>query len=174
MPRKIDPLNRKNYRAVTTALTVTDMKAAISFYQKAFGFKKRGVMNGPDGKPIHAELVLRETVIMLGPEMPGMSKSAKTLGDCPFALYLYVENADKVFAKALKLGATQKMPVMDMFWGDRCGNLVDPDGYVWSISSHMAEPTPREMAKKMKEMMARKPCPESENSGKGAELPPAG
>ena len=46
MPRKIDPLNRKNYRAVNTALTVTDVKAAISFYQKAFGFKKRGVMNG--------------------------------------------------------------------------------------------------------------------------------
>jgi PhnB protein len=161
MPRKIDPLNRKNYGAVNTALTVTDMKAAMSFYQKAFGFKKRGVMNGPDGKPMHAELALRETVLMLGPEMPGWNKSVKTLGGCPFSLYIYVENADKVFAKALKLGATQTSQVMDMFWGDRCGRLIDPEGYVWSISSHIAEPTPREMAKKMKEQMEQMEPPDS-------------
>ena len=160
MPKKIDALNRKNYRAVNTALTVTDMKAAIAFYQKAFGFKKRGIMNGPDGRPVHAELVLRDSVLMLGPEMPGWNKSVKTLGGSPFSLYLYVENADKVYAKALKMGATQKTPVNDMFWGDRCGQLADPEGYVWYISSHIAEPTPREMARKMKEQMQQTP-PES-------------
>lgn len=161
MPKKIDPLNKKNYRAVNAALTVTDMKAAVSFYQKAFGFKSRGIMKGPDGKPMHAELVLRETVLMLGPEMPGFNKSAKTLGGSPFAMYMYVENADKVFAKALKLGATQQTPVMDMFWGDRCGRVVDPEGYVWSISSHIAEPTPSEMSKRMKEQMSQMSPPAS-------------
>ena len=59
MPKKIDPLNRKQYGAVTAMLVVSDIKAAVSFYQKALGFAKRGIMNGPDGKPIHAELTLR-------------------------------------------------------------------------------------------------------------------
>lgn len=52
MPKKIDPLNRKNYGAITASLCVTDLKAAATFYQKAFGFEKRGIMNGPDRKPI--------------------------------------------------------------------------------------------------------------------------
>ena len=65
-------------------LTVTDVKAAAAFYQKAFGFAKRGIMNGPDGKAIHAELTLRGTTLMLGPEMPQMgSRSAKTIGASP-------------------------------------------------------------------------------------------
>ncbi|PYU93342.1 MAG: glyoxalase [Acidobacteria bacterium] len=162
MPKRIDPLNKKNYGAVNVALTVTDMKAALSFYQKAFGFKKRNVSNGPDRKPMHAEMTLRGTTVMLSPEMPDWgNKSAKTMGGSPATLYLYVENADKVFAKALKLGATQKMPVTDMFWGDRCGSLIDPDGYSWSVATHIAEPTPRERAKMMKEQMAAMKPPES-------------
>src|SRR5271169_4615214 len=116
MPKKIDPLNKKVYGAVTAMLTVTDIKAAVNFYQKALGFAKRGIMNGPDGKPIHAELTLRGTTLMLGPEGPQGSRSAKTLGASPVTLFLTTENADKVVATAVKLGATQKGPVMDMFW----------------------------------------------------------
>lgn len=158
MPRKIDPLNKKQFCSVTTNLTVTDVKAAAAFYQKAFGFAKRGIMNGPDGKAIHAELTLRGTTLMLTPEMPQMgSRSAKSIGASPASLYLLVENADKVVAKAVKLGAAPKGPVMDMFWGDRCGTVVDPEGYTWMIATHIAEPTPQEMKKKMKEQMASPP-----------------
>lgn len=154
MPKKIDPLNKKQYGAVTAILTVVDIKAATAFYQKAFGFAKRGIMNGPDGKPIHAELTLRGTTLMLGPENPEWgSSSAKTLGKSPVTLYLTTENVDKMVATAVKLGATQKMPVTDMFWGDRCGTVIDPDGYPWMIGTHIAEPTPQEMKKAMKEQM---------------------
>ena len=66
MPKKIDPLNKKQYGAVTAMLTVTDVKAAVNFCQRAFGFTKRGIMKGPDGKPMHAELRLRDTTLMLG------------------------------------------------------------------------------------------------------------
>jgi uncharacterized glyoxalase superfamily protein PhnB len=66
--KKVDPLNKKQYSAVSAMLTVSDIPAAVSFYQKAFGFSKRAIMNGPDGKPIHAELTLRGTTLMLGPE----------------------------------------------------------------------------------------------------------
>jgi len=154
MPKKIDPLNKKMYSSVSTMLTVSDVKAAASFYQKAFGFAKRGIMTGPDGKAIHAELTLRGTTLMLNPESHQMnSRSAKTAGASPACLYLLTEKVDKVVARAVKLGAAPKGPVMDMFWGDRCGSVIDPDGYMWMIATHVAEPTPQEMSKKMKEQM---------------------
>ena len=159
MPRKIDPLNRKLYGSVTALLTVADVKAAADFYQKAFGFTKRGVMNAPDGKAIHAELTLRGSTVMLGPEMPQIgSRGAKTLGASPTTLYLLTDNVDKTVAKAVKLGATLKGSVMDMFWGDRCGTVVDPEGYMWMVATHIAEPTPKEMQQKMKEQMASQPA----------------
>lgn len=152
--KKIDPLNKKVYGAVSAALRVADIPAAVSFYQKALGFTKRGIMNGPDGKPMHAELTLRGTVLMLGPENAAMGKrTAKNIGASPATLYLYVENVDKVVDKATKLGATGQGPVMDMFWGDRCGTIVDPDGYTWMIGTHKAEPTAKEMKQGMLEMM---------------------
>jgi len=154
MPKKVDPLNKKNYTAVTAALCVTDVKAAASFYQKAFGFQKRGTMNGPDGKPMHTELTIRGTTLMLGPEIPEMgARSAKTVGASPTTLYLVVENADKTVAKAVKLGAKPQGPVADTFWGDRCGRLVDPEGYTWYIATHIADPTPAQMKKQMAEDM---------------------
>ena len=158
MARKIDPLNSKQYGAVSAMLTVSDVKAAVTFYQKAFGFAKRGVMNGPDGKPIHAELTLRGTTLMLGPENPARGmRSAKTVGASPASLYLYVENVDKTVAKAVGLGATTQGPVMDMFWGDRCGMVVDPDGYGWMVGTHKAEPTTQEMKRKMAEQVGQQP-----------------
>jgi PhnB protein len=159
MPKKIDPLNKKIYGSVTTMLTVTDVKKAATFYQKAFGFAKRAIMNGPDGKAIHAELTLRGSTLMLGPEVPQMgSRSAKTIGASPASLYLLTENTDKVVSKAVKLGAAPKGPVMDMFWGDRCGTVVDPEGYTWMVATHIAEPTPQEMRKRMKEQMPSQPA----------------
>src|SRR5947199_8575646 len=116
MPKKIDPLNKKLYGPVTVMLTVADIKAAASFYQKAFGFQKRGIMNGPDGKPMHAELTMRGTTLMLGPEMPGMgARSASNVGASPTTLYLLVENVDKTVAKAVRVGAKLQGPVSAMF-----------------------------------------------------------
>ena len=157
--KKIDPLNKKAYGAVSASLRVADIPAAVSFYQKAFGFAKRGIMNGPDGKPMHAELTLRGTTLMLGPENAAMGmRSARSVGASPATLYLYVENVDKVVEKATKLGATPQGPVMDMFWGDRCGTVVDPDGYSWMIGTHKAEPSAKDMKKGMEEMMKQMPA----------------
>ena len=91
---------------------------------------------------------------MLGPENPAYgARSAKTLGASPASLYLMTENVDKLVAKAVNLGATAKGPVADMFWGDRCGTIVDPEGYTWMIGTHIAEPTPQEMKQKMREQI---------------------
>ena len=149
--KKVDPLNRKQYQGLTPSLIVSDIKAAVSFYNKAFGFTSRGIMKGPDGKPMHAELSLRGSTLMLAPENPAWgTQSAKAIGATPATLYILVENVDKVFAKALKLGATVKMPVADMFWGDRVGTLVDPDGNPWMVATHKEDLTLQEMNKKMK------------------------
>src|SRR6516165_1724453 len=146
--KKIDPLNKKAYGAVSAALTVTDIPAAVSFYQKAFGFAKRGIMNGPDGKPMHAELTLRGTTLMLGPEDAAMGRrSAKSVGASPATLYLYVENVDKVVEKATKLGGTSQYQVMEKFLRDRCGTVVDADGYSWMIGPHTADPSAYERKK---------------------------
>jgi len=159
MAKKIDPLNKKQYGAVTAMLTVSDVAAAAAFYQKAFGFTKRGIMNGPDGKPMHAELTLRGATLMLGPENAALGKrSAKSLGASPASLFLYVEKVDKSVAKAVSLGANAKGPVMDMFWGDRCGTVVDPDGYTWMVGTHKAEPSAKEMKQKMQEQMRQQPA----------------
>jgi len=154
MAKKIDPLNKKQYGAVSVMLTVSDIPAAVSFYQKALGFSKRAIMNGPDGKPMHAELTLRGTTLLLGPENPAWNtRSAKSVGASPASLFIYVEKVDKVIEKATKLGASSNGPVMDMFWGDRCGKIVDPEGYSWMVATHKAEPSAKEMKKKMLEQM---------------------
>ncbi len=114
--KKIDPLNRKQYGAVSAALTVTDIPAAVSFYQKAFGFAKRAIMNGPDGKPVHAELTLRGTTLMLGPESPGMGRrTAKSVGASPASLYIYVENVDKSLRKRRNSGLLLRVPSWTCF-----------------------------------------------------------
>jgi PhnB protein len=69
-----------------------------------------------------------------------------------------VENVDKAVSKAVALGATGQGPVIDMFWGDRCGNIVDPDGYACMIATHRAEPTAKELKKKMLEQMKPQPA----------------
>ena len=157
--KKIDPLNKKQYGPISAMLTVSDIPAAVSFYQKTLGFSTRGIMNGPDGKPIHAELTLRGTTLMLGPENPAWGKrTAKSVGASPAGLFLYVENVDKAVSKAVSLGAAGQGPVTDMFWGDRCGNIIDPDGYAWMIATHRAEPTAKELKKKMLEQMKTQPA----------------
>ena len=60
---------------------------------------------------------------------------------------------DAVFQSAVEAGATVKMPVMDMFWGDRYGKFVDPFGHEWSIATHVEDLTPEQMHEKMLEAM---------------------
>jgi PhnB protein len=112
--QKIDPLYEKQYDAVSAMLTVSDTPAAVSFYQKALGFSKHAIMKGPDGKPMHAELTLRGTTLMRGPENEAMGKGSAKLSGSPASFYIYVENVDKVVDKAARLAATSQTPVMDI------------------------------------------------------------
>jgi PhnB protein len=139
----------KGYHSVTPGLAVQGADAFIKFCKKAFGAKEIMRMPGPGGAVMHAELRIGDSHIMCGDEMPGIgNKSAKALGGSPVQLYVFVPKCDAVFKKAVAAGATVRMPVANMFWGDRMGTVVDPFGNTWGIATRIENLTPREMKKR--------------------------
>jgi uncharacterized glyoxalase superfamily protein PhnB len=148
----------KGYHTITPFMTVRDAARAIEFYKQAFGAKEKGVMKGPEGKIMHAELVIGDSIIMLADEFPEFgSLSPQSTGGSGTGLHIYIEDVDSAFDRAVKAGATVEMPVADMFWGDRYGKLRDPFGHKWSIGTHKADLSMEEMKKGMDETMAKMP-----------------
>jgi uncharacterized glyoxalase superfamily protein PhnB len=143
------------YHNVTPTLTVKGASDAIGFYKKAFGAQEIMRFPGPDGKSImHAEIKIGDSIIMINDEHPQMGcLSPKSTGGPSSGIFLYVQNADDTFNKAISAGAKSKMPMMDAFWGDRFGSIEDPFGHVWSISTHKKDLTPDEIKKAGEEFM---------------------
>jgi PhnB protein len=146
----------KGYHSLTPYMTVRDAARAIEFYKQAFGASEKGVMPGPDGKIMHAELIIGDSIFMLADEFPQYgSMSPLSTGGSGMGLHIYVEDVDSAFDRAVKAGATVEMPVSDMFWGDRYGQLEDPFGHRWGIATHVRDVTPNEMQEAMQAMCAR-------------------
>jgi len=156
MPVKAIP---EGYHSITPYITCRDAARAVEFYQQAFGATlKGGVMKGPDGKVMHAELLIGDSVLMLADEFPAFgSLSPQAIGGSASGLHIYVEDVDSAFDRAVKAGAVVEMPVSDMFWGDRYGKLRDPFGHKWSIATHTADLSMEEMKHGMEEAMAKMP-----------------
>lgn len=115
---------------------------AIEFYKKAFGAQEMMRMPGPDGKLMHAAVIINGAVVMMVDENPQWGiVGPKTLDGTPVTLHLNVANADEAIARAAAAGATVKMPAADQFWGDRYGIVEDPWGHNWSIA-HPLRDTP--------------------------------
>ncbi len=144
------------YHTVTPTIMFKDCRKAIEFYKKAFGASERHVMPGPDGNGVmHAEIKIGDSIVMMGDECPGHpKKSAESLGGSPIGFYIYVNDVDAAYNKALAAGGAVEMPVQDMFWGDRAGSLKDPFGHSWMLATHKADTTPEEMAEGAKKMFA--------------------
>ena len=143
----------KGYSTVTPVLTLEDSRKAIDWYKKALGAEEQGVATGPDGKVMHAAIRIGSSQLMLHDEMMG-SKSPRTLGGSPVDLWLYVEDCDAAFKRAVDAGAVAKMPVSDQFWGDRWGVFTDPFGLEWSVATHKEDLTKEEMEARQKELFA--------------------
>jgi uncharacterized glyoxalase superfamily protein PhnB len=141
-----------DYNTVTSSITVKDAPKVIEFYTKALGAVERLRMPGPDGKIMHAEIQIGNSIIMMNDEVMG-SRSAQTIGGSPVSFYLYVEKVDAAFQKAIAAGGKEIMPVTDMFWGDRMGSFEDPFGLRWTLASHVKDMTPDEMMKGQAEFM---------------------
>lgn len=132
-------------------LTVRDAAAAIAFYQKAFGAEETARLPLPGGTAIlHAELRIGAAVLFLNDEFPEMGgHSPQALNGSPVTLHLQVEDVDAWFERAIEAGATVTMPLQDMFWGDRYGQLVDPFGHRWSLASKIEEVSPEVMQQRL-------------------------
>lgn len=102
---------------------------------------------------MHAMVRIGDSSLMLVDEMPEWgSRGPRLLGGSPVTIHLYVEDADAVFAQAQSAGATVKLPLADMFWGDRYGQLEDPFGHRWSIATHQRDLSPAEIKEGMDNM----------------------
>jgi PhnB protein len=145
----------EGYQSVTPHITVKGASEAIDFYKKAFGAVEERRMVGPDGKKlIHAAIRIGNSVVMVADEFPEFgecaSKAPTTLGGTAVSLHIYVEDVDAMFKQALDAGAREFMPVSDMFWGDRYGQVEDPFGHKWSIATHIRDVSEEEMAEASK------------------------
>jgi PhnB protein len=138
------------FHALTPHLVVRDGAAAIDFYKKAFGAQEltRMAMPGNEKKIMHALLKINDSMLMLMDEFPDMqAKGPASLGGSPITIHIYVTDVDAAVDRAVKAGAKVKMPVDDMFWGDRYGVITDPFGHSWSLATHVRDVAPAEMAK---------------------------
>jgi uncharacterized glyoxalase superfamily protein PhnB len=143
----------EGFNTVSVYLIVNDAKAAIDFYQKAFGAEAGDVMMGPDGQSVmHAEMRIGDSTVMLTSENPEWNmKSPKTLGGIASSAHLYVNDADAAFKRATDAGCEVAAPIMDAFWGDRYGKVRDPFGHEWGIATHKEDLTPEEIGKRQVE-----------------------
>jgi PhnB protein len=137
----------EGYHSVTPGLTVPGVAKLIDFLKQAFGAEvtEEPVMR-PDGGVMHAEVKIGDSRIMLGEPMGDF-------GPMPGNFYLYVEDADSVYRKALQAGATSIAELTDQFWGDRAGGVRDQSGNIWWIAMHKEELSRHEMMKRVEAFM---------------------
>jgi PhnB protein len=149
------------FQTVNAHIVQDDCARAIEFYKKAFGAKEGLRMPGPGGKIVHAEVVIGSSRLMMSDEMdpmpgqPGVYKSPKSAGLNTAALFLYVPNVDKWFDRAVQAGCTVRSPLVDMFWGDRFGQVIDPFGHTWGMATHTDDVSPAEMRRRQQDFFAK-------------------
>ena len=138
----------EGFHTLTPHLVVREAARAIEFYKQAFGAQVRGISHGPGGSIMHASLQIGDSVVMLADEFPGSNcRSPQALGGTSTTLHIYVEDVDGLFNRAVAAGAKVTIPLMDAFWGDRYGQLLDPFGHAWSLAAHKQDLAPEEIEK---------------------------
>ena len=138
------------YHSATPYLYIRGAAEAINFYKNVFGATEVMRMSGPDGKIVHAEIKIGDSHIMLADENAAVgANSPQTEGGTTVGMMIYVEDSDSVFNKAIAAGAKEQRPMMDQFYGDRSGSIVDPFGHQWNISTHVEDVPPEEMRARM-------------------------
>jgi len=136
----------KGYYSVTPSLVVSGAAKAIAFYQRAFGAREISRFVGPDGSIMHAVVQIGNSMVMLGEEMEGHgSRSPKTLGGTAVSLFIYQDNVDAAWKRAVDAGAKVTMPLADQFWGDRGGTVEDPSGHQWWLVQHVKDLSEEEL-----------------------------
>jgi PhnB protein len=144
----------EGYHSITPYITCKNAGRAMDFYKKAFGATEINRMPGPDGRIMHAELRIGDSLIFISDEFPGMSVAPSGDGLSPYSLFLYTDNVDDIFNRAVREGCRADMPLADMFWGDRYGKVTDPFGHHWGLAQHIEDVAPAEMQRRSAEWTA--------------------
>lgn len=141
------------YHSITPYLIVDGAAKALEFYRQAFGAEETVRMPMPGGRIGHAEMRIGSSTIMLADENPEMgARSPRHHQGSPVSLMLYVEDVDKVFARAVAAGGTVYRPLANQFYGDRSGGVTDPFGHKWYIATHIEDVSPEEMKRRMSQL----------------------
>jgi uncharacterized glyoxalase superfamily protein PhnB len=134
------------YHTITPYLTVADLPRLLEFMQAAFGANVTEVSNDANGKARHAEVQIGDSKLMCG-------QAGEKWTPRPAQLYLYVEDTDAVYARAMSAGGKSLMEPADQFYGDRNAGVEDPLENYWWIATHVEDVTPEEMARRASEAM---------------------
>lgn len=137
----------RGYHTVTPSLFVAGAAKAIEFYKRALGAEELMRFPSPDGQIIHAEIKVGDSIIMLADEMPDMGRGPKSIGGTPVSFFVYGNDVDAAWKRAVDAGAKEVVPLADQFWGDRTGCLEDPFGHQWWLAQHLQDLTPEEIRK---------------------------
>lgn len=136
----------EGYHTVTPYLTVPGVARLLEFLKQAFDAKEAHVMKRPDGGVMHAEVKIGDSTVMMGEPMAPWTPM-------PGALYLYVDDVDTVYKRALQAGATSVREPANQFYGDRHGGVKDDSGNIWWIATHVEDVPPAEMARRAEAFM---------------------
>lgn len=143
--KEVDPVPH-GMRTVTPHLVCAEAVDAMEFYKKAFAAEECARLVGPDGRLMHGCLRIGDSNVMLVDEMPECGAVGPlSLKGSPVTIHLQVEDCDMWFQRAIDAGAKERMPLADMFWGDRYGIVTDPFGHDWSIATHIRDLSPEEI-----------------------------
>lgn len=154
MAKATQPVPR-GYHTVTPSIVVAGAAKAIDFYRKALGAEEVMRFPGPGGTIMHAEIRVGDSVVMLADEMPEQGgRSPKSYGGTPVSFFVYKDNVDAAWKRAVDAGAKEIMPLQDMFWGDRTGCLEDPFGHRWWLAQHTQDLTPEEIQRNAAEFFS--------------------
>jgi uncharacterized glyoxalase superfamily protein PhnB len=130
------------FSTITPNIVVSDCAAAMALYEKALGAETHMKMDGPDGKIIHASMKIGDAMLFLQDDFEFLQRHAPAAGSVASAgLFVYVDNCDAAFKRAVEAGMTSFSEPEDMFWGDRTGTLSDPFGYMWTLAEFQKEMT---------------------------------
>jgi PhnB protein len=125
---------------VTPHLVVRDAAAASQWYQRALGAKEQGRIPVPGGRFMQIELRLGDSTVMIADEFPEFGVlSPLSVGGTVGALAIHTDDVDALWQRALEAGAEVSLPLQELFWGDRHGEIFDPFGHRWALAQHLRD-----------------------------------
>jgi PhnB protein len=145
----------ERYHSITPNLVCRDTAGAIEFYKKVFGATEAMRALTPDGKVMHAELQIGDSIFFVNDSMTQAETGSKSAAPHPIYLHVYFEDVDTIFKRAVAAGANVLMPLNNMFWGDRYAKIADPYGQHWGIATHVEDVSPEEMDKRQKALFSK-------------------